>query len=548
MIDAGGGARLPGGGGLPAWTRHGWWLAPVLLALLIYLPTIGGDWTMDDDVAVRAHPVVSGAAPLIEAFQREFWGRPLADGWSSSYRPLATLSWALEARLMPGPWLHRLGGVLAYAALCGVVAALARALAGVRAAWIAGLAFAVAPVHADNAASIVGRADVLAALGAIAAFLAMRTAAGAARDGHPRRAVRLATLAAAAYLAALLCKETVALLPAIAAWLLWIEHRDASGRHRALAVALAPTAIAGAVYLAARQALLPVGLPPSFVAADNILLALPALERLELRTGLIGEALGQLGAGLRLCSDHTYADLLAPELPAGRGAVGFYVGAAALIAGLVDGALAIRRRSRGLWFAACIAYALVGQWIIDLSVLAAERLLLWPSVWIAIALGDAAARADTLRRGWIAPAGFVAWLAIMAALAFDHGQDWTDRVRLHQRSVDRCPAAVHNRLNLAQELAARGDVPAALWHFGVAAAGQQAFPAPWSPAAFAEERSGIRPTSLVKLPSLVGADDAAAWWRGLHGVLVRGGHLAEAELARRLAEGFDPTTGAAQTR
>lgn len=533
---------------VPGWRRSGWWLAPVAVGILLYLPTIGGDWTMDDDVAVRGHPVVTGAAPLSEAFLREFWGRPLAEGWSSSYRPLATLSWALEARLAPGPWLHRLGGVLAYAALCAAVAALARALAGVRAAWVAGLAFAVAPVHADNVASIVGRADVLAALAGLGSFSASRRAAAAAMAGDRRLAWALGAGAALAFWAALLCKETVALLPALTGWWLWIELRGRPGRGAAWSAAVAPVAIAGAAYLAARQLLLPVGLPATFVAADNILLDLPLAERLQLRTALAGEAIGQLGAGMRLCSDHTYADLLVPVLPWGQGAAGFFVGAVALVAGLWDGLLALRGRSRGMWFAALLAYALVGQWVIDLSVLAAERLLLWPSVWLAVAFGVAFAETPALRRGWVPVASLGAWIAIMAAVAYDHGQDWTDRVRLHQRSVDRCPAAVHNRLNLAQELSARGDVPAALWHFAVAAAGKQAYPARWAPPAFDEEQTGIRSSSLQNLPAMVGAADPAAWWRGLHGMLQRSGHPAEADLARGLAEGVEPRPEPVPTR
>ena len=88
--------------------------------------------------------------------------------------------------------------------MAAAVAELALRLAGVRVAWIAGLLFAVHPVHVEAVAGLVGRAELLCALA---------TTCGPARSceaGSPRR-----ILIDLCFVVAVLSKEQGMLFPAL---------------------------------------------------------------------------------------------------------------------------------------------------------------------------------------------------------------------------------------------------------------------------------------------------------------------------------------------
>jgi hypothetical protein len=183
--------------------------------------------------------------------------------------------------------------------------------------------------------------------------------------------------------------------------------------------------------------------------------------------------------------------------------------------------------------AALLAYLLVGQWVIDLSVILAERLLLWPSVWIVLAaaawLAPTAARSRPVR---------IALIAVVVAFSLrvvDRSLDWRSSLSLYESSTHACPAAVHNRLNLANAMRREGRSAEAVWHFGVAAAGRMAFPGPFEVAAFEAERTVPVEERLPRLPELVGADPAT-FWPGLHAFLIAEGALEEAAIVRSVAE------------
>ena len=149
-------------------TRAPWLVA--CAAALVFAASIGGGYVLDDAPALLRNPVVNGEAPLWQAFTRAYWGEPLGgDAWSSSYRPLTTLSYAIEHRLTASAWLHRGVNLVIYGATCALVSAAARRWMRDDLALVMGLVFACLPVHAENVASIVGRAALLAVAGAIGA-------------------------------------------------------------------------------------------------------------------------------------------------------------------------------------------------------------------------------------------------------------------------------------------------------------------------------------------------------------------------------------------
>lgn len=492
-------------------------MLPLLLAAAIYLPTLAGPFTMDDDAAVRGHPAVRGDAPWHEVFVREYWGRPLGQGWSSSYRPLVSLTFAVEQRVAPGPLLPRAINLLLFLGLLWLLLRwLAARVGTTRAAWSVA-AFAALPLLADNVASIVGRADLLATIfGLLALFAALRGRGLAA---------------AAAYLAALLCKESVALLPAIAAWSALLAWRRGRLAPRAAVHAVLALCATGLAYLLARQALLPVGLPPDFVGADNPFAAVHGAARAFANLGLVERYVEQTLLPHALCVDHTYADVMPPEGWFGADAWRSWLGALLLVGVARDALLAWRGESEGWWVAAALAYLVVGGWVVDLSVTFAERLAIWPLAFCVLAVSEGAKVSSA---PWLRAAAAVLLLAY-ALSAASHAREWTDRVGLHRASVERCPAAVHNRLNLATELLRRrqgDDVAEALWHLAVAAAGQHRYPARLDLPAFAAERTESLGERLHALPARVQAPDARRWWAGFLGMIAQRGDAELLALAR----------------
>ncbi len=69
-------------------------LAPVLLAMLVYMNSMTGDFVHDDIPAIVNNPDVNGANPagVLGLFSNDFWGEPMTSPRShKSYRPLTIL-------------------------------------------------------------------------------------------------------------------------------------------------------------------------------------------------------------------------------------------------------------------------------------------------------------------------------------------------------------------------------------------------------------------------------------------------------------------------
>jgi hypothetical protein len=498
--------------------------------LLLHAAGIAGGYVLDDLQAILRHPVVVGDSPLWEVFVRDYWGRPVGEArWS--YRPLTTLTFAIEHRITPLPWLHHVVNVLLFGLLSLLVTVLGRRWLSPRAALVAGLFFAALPVHVESVASLVGRADVLAAMACVLATLVLLPGDG--RETGAKQIVAGCVL----YVVGLLCKETVALFPVLLAWLLFLRHRGGAERSRlgTWAKHLAPAiavAVVGLAYLLVRGQILTTSLPPSFMAPDNQLHGVGGVSRLLGNLAVLGRYTELTLVPVGLCADHTYADFLPPQGPFGVGAWWAWLGAVVLVLVLRDAARAWSGRSTGLGVAAFVAYLLVGQWVIDLSVILAERLMLWPSIWVVLAVA-----------AWLVPSAArsrpvqIALVAVLVAFSWrvvDRSLDWRSSLSLYESSTRACPAAVHNRLNLANALRREGRSAEAVWHFGVAAAGRMAFPGPFAAEAFDVEWTVPVEERLSRLPDMVGADPAL-FWPGLHAFLIREGAHKEAAIVRSVA-------------
>ncbi|KAM9311466.1 protein O-mannosyl-transferase TMTC1 [Gastrophryne carolinensis] len=159
-------------GDLGRWT----FALPALVAGLCFAGSLSGEFVHDDVWAILNNPDSRGETNLSSVFTNDFWGKAMKDNTShKSYRPLCVLSfrmnvfvWGLE------PFYFHLVNVLLHCLVssllcyvCSVAVFPERKLA-----LAAGLLFAAHPIHTEAVAGIVGRADVLAGLLFLLAFLA----------------------------------------------------------------------------------------------------------------------------------------------------------------------------------------------------------------------------------------------------------------------------------------------------------------------------------------------------------------------------------------
>jgi Tfp pilus assembly protein PilF len=325
-------------------------------------------------------------------------------------------------------------------------------------ALIAGLVFAIHPIHVEAVVPISGRADLLAtALALLAWWLA-------AAETPPRW-----PSAAGAGMCALLAmsaKESAFVIwPVIVAMDLW-GARDAAGArswidrlraqwriHLALAIA---TAIAVASRLTALH-----GLSGDVAIRwiENPLVDAPTLVRMATAIWVLGQYLWRLLVPVRLSADYSFAQI--PPI----GALSdprLFVVLALIVAFGVAAIAAARRRSPCLALLAIfvLSWLPISNLLFPIGTIMGERLLYLPSVAAALACGALASRAAR----WPRPiAGFVAGLAVVAgvaaaARAIVRTDDWRSADALYRVTAETSPRSAKAHFNLAVTLIDRGSL------------------------------------------------------------------------------------------
>jgi Dolichyl-phosphate-mannose-protein mannosyltransferase len=478
-------------------------LALALLSAAPFASGVRGAFVLDDKVAIVRNPVVQGTVPLLQAFTRNFWGEAL-DAAPPSYRPLATLSFALD-RLLFGdsPLAFHVSSLLCYVALVLVGWLFARRCMPPLAAWLAMAFFAVMPTHAENVASLVGRADTLAVLLCALALLALAPtlAQGAAT---PLWRVVLAVLA---FGAALLCKESVAPLPVIV--LLFVEYRRRRAdsplpRLRAHAATAGMFAVLAA-YVVLRLAVQPEAL--SYTAPDDVLAGATFWEQTAYGFELLARYARLVAAPVDLCTGRKFAEVFRP---AGVSLL-FVAGLALLAAGVYASWRAYRRGGFPFVAAALLAWLLITGVVFAMPESMADRFLLLPSFFLWLALGSSLAAAwnsGRLARGLVVGA-----VAAQVVLSGAQAATWRDEGRLLAHAVRACPNSLHNHYRYAEYLSEQGQYDEALWHYAVFTSGRHAFPHAWTHPAAEAERTMSADQRLRDMHGLLHVRIDEATWR-----------------------------------
>src|SRR2546428_3103030 len=136
------------------------YLAVAACAVVVCLGALGNRFAMDDLYVIVFNPLVHSASGIWRAFGAPYWP---PDYGGKMYRPLVVATFGLDRLADGSAWFHAVN-VLCHGAAAVVAAALARRWAGARGALVAGVVFAVHPVHVEAVANVVGRAEPLAQL------------------------------------------------------------------------------------------------------------------------------------------------------------------------------------------------------------------------------------------------------------------------------------------------------------------------------------------------------------------------------------------------
>ncbi len=341
-------------------------------AALLFLPTVRYGFVQDDRAIIASNPAVHSIPAALRAMDKAYWPPPSQAGL---YRPLTILSYSVDWWLSGGRpgWLHAVNALLHAAAAVLVMLVLARWLPGA-AAVVAGLVFAVHPVHVEGVASLVSRAELLVAVAMLAAVLAAR------------RGWWVAALACAAV--AMFSKEHGVITGVVILLDNWLQPADRRNWYPARFYAALGLLTAGyllAWALAGRDAVADVA--PPFLGTGpggRLAVALPAVLR----------AARLLIWPLDLSADY------GPQVIPVRGGVSAAAVAGVLVVGSV---LCLvfwcRRRSPLVSFAAAVAalaYLPTSNLLFPSGVVLAERNLYLPLLLVAAAAGLGAAWA--LRR------------------------------------------------------------------------------------------------------------------------------------------------------
>ncbi len=202
-------------------------------AVVVYLGALWNRFAVDDLPIIVLNPLVADPSGMWRAFAAPYWS---ADLGGHMYRPLVIASFALDHLIDGTAWFHAVN-LLWHAGVAVAVAALARRWTDDAGALVAGLLFAVHPLHVEAVANVVGRAELMAALFAVLAVYAavVRESVG---------------WSAAALGLGLLSKENAAVAPVLIvwAWLLGLARPE----RRRVVLFLASWLLVGGAYAVAR--------------------------------------------------------------------------------------------------------------------------------------------------------------------------------------------------------------------------------------------------------------------------------------------------------
>jgi len=435
------------------------------LAVLPYINALKNEFVLDDIAIVVENPLIRDVGNVGRIFTTNYWGTGSSDPSiidSGLYRPLTVFSYAVDYsawKLDPVGYhavnvaLHAIASVLLFFVALDI-------LASPIAAAATAAVFAVHPTHTEAVTSIVGRAELLAALFFIAAFWFARSRvqeeSGVTSVAPRNRALARAGIAALCYLMGMLSKEIAVTLPAILVLDDWL-HRDELRRggpamRRFIVVRYAALGAALAIYIALRfHAVAGRGnVWPGFIGVS------PG-ARILTASRVVAEYIG-----LFIYPHTLLADYWKTSVPIASSVVDpLVLLSLALWAAVAAAAFTKLRSERAAllalgWFFVTIAP--VSNVFFPIGVGKAERILYLPSAGLCLFVGWIFVESEkVIRKRWILPVALAPVLFALMARTIRRNTDWHDNLSLALATLEVAPSSPLMNDIAAGEFVKRGQ-------------------------------------------------------------------------------------------
>jgi 4-amino-4-deoxy-L-arabinose transferase-like glycosyltransferase len=428
------------------------WRPAILSALVafgVFAVTLRGTYIYDDRFIVVEDPRVSHPAQWYQ-FWTEGW---FPDGVDHLYRPLTSTTFGVQWWLNGNrAWAFHLVNLLLYAACAAAVAELARRMGGVTVAYLAGLLFAVHPLHTEVVAGLVGRADLLCTLFFLLPLILL---------WRPLTMKRVWVIFACCVLS-LLSKEQGLLLPLVI--LLYVMGRSLATRSLLsdvrsiqknrpamwLSLLLCWT---WAIYITFREWMLPMEWDRHFLDwTVNPLIRAKGASVWLMPVEMLGRYVQLLIVPWKLSIDYGGSVIGSVVHPADPY---LYIGFSAVLIWVILMFVSLWRRWGMAAFCLLVmalTWGMVSNFGVFIGTIFAERLIFLPSVFFLILIAMALSH---LRRRALAPILGVL-IALGAIRSFTYARHWNNRLEFYEYSLRNQPRSVQLHLLVAEELEAHG--------------------------------------------------------------------------------------------
>lgn len=399
-------------------------LTALALSVVLFAPSIGGAFVFDDGIVIVGNPLIGGVPDVGSIFSTSYHAYQPRTGL---YRPLTILSYALNAWLFgDGPVSFHVVNLVLHAGVITAVFVLVRMLSTPRIAVATALLFAVLPIHVEAVASIVGRAELMMALGFLGTIIA----------GLSRKSF----LSALLFLAGLLSKETaVAAIPVLGV-MLW--YRGVGMRDIAMAMRWHVAALA--LFLGIRIMVLgEYAFSTDASMVYNAIAHAPSwLTGVAMALRVVWEGFARVWAPFSLSSDYSYSVFSSLSW------FGSLLGALIILSAILA---VVRYRNTLYGYAGALflfPLLVVANIIVPIGTIFAERLWYIPSAGLSLLAAGVCMR---MYEQWprIVRVGGIAAIAVYAIVSFQRSGVWVSEEALFQSAFAAQPESVVNQTNMA---------------------------------------------------------------------------------------------------
>jgi Tfp pilus assembly protein PilF len=429
-----------------------------VLSVLPYLNALTAGFTLDDLPNIRQNPTVTKGIDLTETFATPM---PML---AYLYRPLTVLSFAVNEALAPGSAaaFHAVNLIL-HAGVTILVFWLALRLFDERVAVIAAALFALHPVHTEAVTSIVGRAELLAALFGLLAILSTGAMDATANRWSGRAWQALSVLC---FALALLSKESaVVVLPLVLLYRVTCRREPLfAGTWKELrSLDWVPYALCFGVFLYFRYlAVGTLGTIPGHrvTPLDNVLAFVPWQVRIRSALGVLWDYFGLVNVPFVLSADYSYNQTPLINSWADPRCI---AGLLLLCTATVTAVCARRPAMRFTVAFPFIALLLTVNLLFPIGTVKAERLLYLPSVGWALLVGlafDQLLRTARYRSICTVVLGLI--VVAFASRTWLRNEDWRDNDALFASTARSAPNSAKAQYNLGSSLQESGATAAAV--------------------------------------------------------------------------------------